>query len=99
MFLRYVLTHIHLTRLFHSLLQIFFDATSFFSMKKECHLSTVIPAMDHIETLLASSIVNAEYSTSINRALELGQKTLNRYYSLTDGSSTYRIAMGNPYFH
>ncbi|KAF7762398.1 hypothetical protein Agabi119p4_8991 [Agaricus bisporus var. burnettii] len=74
-------------------LKIFFDATSFFSMKKECHLSTVIPAMDHIDNLLTSSIVNAEYSTSINKALEMGQKTLNHYYSLTDGSSTYRIAM------
>lgn len=80
--------------LIRSFIQIFYDATSFFSMKKECHLSTVIPAMDHIENTLASSIVNKEYSPSINRALEMGQKTLNRYYSLTDGSSTYRIAMG-----
>lgn len=65
-------------------------------MKKECHLSTVIPAMDHIENLLGSSIRNQDYSASITSTLKIGQKTLNRYYSLTDGSFTYRIAMGKP---
>ena len=35
-----------------------------------------------------------EYSTAIKAAVGLGKRTLNRYYSKTDESEVYRIAMG-----
>lgn len=50
--------------------------------------------MDHIDTHLATSTQNANYSVSIRAALAIGKRTLNRYYNKTDHSEVYRIAMG-----
>jgi hypothetical protein len=50
--------------------------------------------MDHIDTTLTSNIADSSYSAAIVSALNIGKKTLNRYYSKTDLSETYRIAMG-----
>ena len=50
--------------------------------------------MDHIDEVLTSNAGNRTYSTAIRSALKVGKKTLNRYYSKTDMSETYRIAMG-----
>jgi hypothetical protein len=49
--------------------------------------------MDHIDTILTSNIADSSYSAAIASALKIGKKTLNRYYSKTDLSETYRIAM------
>jgi hypothetical protein len=55
----------------------------------------VIPAMDHIDTTFTNGILNADVlEPAIRAALKLAKKTLNRYYSLTDASETYRVAMG-----
>ncbi len=35
-----------------------------------------------------------KYDSAIRVACGLGKKTLNKYYSLTDASVNYRIAMG-----
>jgi len=35
------------------------------------------------------------YHPAIKAAMKLARKKINRYYSLTDLSSVYRIAMGN----
>jgi hypothetical protein len=77
--------------------KIFYDVTTFFSQKKECHLSTTIPAMNHIGEFLISNITNQVYSGPILTSLEIGKTTLNRYYSLTNGSASYCIAMGESY--
>jgi hypothetical protein len=53
----------------------------------------VIPAMDHIDWVLASQSVNRTFDAPIRVALALGKKTLNCYYALTDSSEVYRIAM------
>lgn len=50
--------------------------------------------MDHIDQVLATNAVDYQYSISIQAALTIGKKTLNRYYSKTDLSEVYRIAMG-----
>lgn len=50
--------------------------------------------MDHIDTHLATATQNADYSPSIRAALTIGKRTLNRYYTKTDLSEIYRIAMG-----
>ena len=54
----------------------------------------VIPAMDHIDTHLATAATSSTYSVAIKAALAIGKRTLNRYYSKTDHSEVFRIAMG-----
>ena len=74
--------------------QIFKDATLFFSRDGTLSLTTVIPAMDYIDKVLVSNATNNNFSLSIQAALSMGKKTLNRYYSKTDDSELYRIAIG-----
>lgn len=57
-------------------------------------LPSVIPAMDSIDSTLATAIANSKYNTAITASLKLGKDLLNKYYSLTDMSDAYRIAMG-----
>jgi hypothetical protein len=57
------------------------------------NLATVIPVMDHIDQTLASQSVNHNYNAPIHAVLSMGKKTLNHYYTLTDSSELYRIAM------
>jgi hypothetical protein len=55
----------------------------------------VIPAMDHIDATFTNGIIQKEpLHPAIRAAVQLAKKTLNRYYSLTDSSEVYRIAMG-----
>lgn len=75
------------------LLQIFKDATLFFSRSTPC-LATVIPAMDHIDETLTTNSLDHKFEPSIRAALGIAKKTLNRYYNATDQSEVYRIAMG-----
>ena len=75
-------------------LEIFLDATSFFSRATPC-LATVILAIDHIDEVLASQCVDRQYEPCIRAALAMAKKTLNKYYTLTDSSETYRIAMSS----
>jgi hypothetical protein len=73
--------------------QIFKDATLFFSRSTPT-LATVIPAMDHIDETLTSQSLNPAYAPSIHAALGLAKKVINTYYSATDFSDVYRVAMG-----
>ncbi|KAG1857366.1 ribonuclease H-like domain-containing protein, partial [Suillus subalutaceus] len=68
------------------------DATTFFSHATP-NLAIVIPAMDHIDEMLTTHSFDKDLNTSIRASLTMGKKTLDRYYSLTDMSQTYRIAM------
>jgi len=77
----------------HHVLQIFKHATLFFS-RDTPSVSTVIPAMDHIDMHLATAAQSRTYLTSIRAALTIGKWTLNRYYNKTDHSEVYRITMG-----
>lgn len=69
----------------------FKDATNIFS-RADNTVATVIPAMDGIEDILSTG--NDKYSASIKQALSIGKETLNKYYSKTEASELYRIAMG-----
>jgi hypothetical protein len=73
--------------------QVLKDATQFFS-RATPNLATVIPAMDYINDRLSAQANDHLLSPAIRASLGLGKKTLNRYYSLTDSSEVYRIAMG-----
>lgn len=77
-----------------ALIQIFKDATLYFSRGNTPSLSAVIPAMDHIDTSLATAIKDLSNPSSIRAALGVGKKMLNKYYNKTDHSEVYRIAMG-----
>ena len=69
----------------------------FFSRDGTLNLATVIPAMDHIDKVLATGALNTlQFCLPIRAALMVGKKTLNRYYSKTDHSDLYRVAMGKP---
>jgi hypothetical protein len=75
------------------LIQIFKDATLFFS-RSTPSLATVIPAMDHIDETLTNNSLDTKFEPSIRAALAIAKKTLNRYYNATDQSEVYRVAMG-----
>ena len=56
---------------------------------------TVIPAMDHNDTHLATAAIKNNYPLAITAALPIGKKkTLNCHYDETDHSEVFRIAMG-----
>ena len=50
--------------------------------------------MDRLDKELATFCVDESLEPAIRAAASLAKATLNRYYSLTDQSDTYRIAMG-----
>jgi len=94
---KYVLPSCGHKQLTDCYLQIFKHGTLFFS-RDTPSISTVIPAMDHIDEYLATASQDPSYSEAIRAALALGKRTLNRYYDKTDHSEVYRIAMGkSPY--
>jgi hypothetical protein len=76
----------------NDLSQIFKDVTLFFSCGTP-NLSTVIPAMDHINKVLATTSESCQFSLSIHAALIIGKNTVNCYYNKTDCLETYCIAM------
>jgi hypothetical protein len=74
--------------------QILKDATLFFSHSTP-NLAVVIPAMDYIDQTLSTQAINSvRFEPAIRASLSLAKKTLNRYYTMTDSSEVYRIAMG-----
>lgn len=67
------------------------NATLFFS-QDSASVAAIIPAMDRITSHLNYQ-TGKVYHPSIAAAMKLARKKMDRYYSLTDSSSTYRIAM------
>ena len=58
------------------------------------HLAKVIPAMDKCDKFLTDCSRNEKLDPAIRVACNIAKGTLNCYYSLTDTSKVYRIAMG-----
>ena len=55
--------------------------------------------MDYIDEAFTNGILNKkELDPAVWAAMGLVKKTLNRYYTLTDASELYRIAMGKFFF-
>ena len=66
---------------------------------RDCpNLATVIPAMDFTDEVLATNMVSTNYCSAIKATLALGKRMLNRYYSKSDSSETYCIAIGEYYY-
>ncbi|KAE9396685.1 hypothetical protein BT96DRAFT_824286 [Gymnopus androsaceus JB14] len=61
-------------------------------LKDASTISHVIPMMDAIDDFLSSSL-RRQLHNAVKAALKLGQATLNQYYSCTDESNVYCIAM------
>ena len=49
--------------------------------------------MDRMHADLVTACTNENYSPAIRAALKIGKKLLDKYYSITDNSEIYRIAM------
>lgn len=64
-----------------------------FSSDTPC-AAAVIPAMDKMHTELTAAVENFDYSPALKAALSLGKTVLDKYYSLSDDSEIYWIAMG-----
>ena len=75
------------------LFKIYKDATLFFSQDTVSSIANVIPTMDRIDALL-SDVPAEPLSQSVKHALTFARKSINKYYSKTDLSNVYRIAMG-----
>ncbi|TFK61243.1 hypothetical protein BDN72DRAFT_729808, partial [Pluteus cervinus] len=73
-------------------LMILKDATEFFS-RGTPNLPAVIPAIDLIDNHFTDAIRDGNLNPAIRSAMILAKRTLNKYYSLTDDSTVYRIAM------
>jgi hypothetical protein len=67
------------------------NATLFFS-QDSASVAAVIPAMDRLTDSLNQQ-TGKSYHPSITAAMKLARKKMDRYYSLTDLSNTYCIAM------
>jgi hypothetical protein len=65
----------------------------FFSHGGTLNVTSVIPAMDHLDKHLALVATSPKYGKAIKAAIVLGKKTLNRYYNCTDQSEVYQITM------
>jgi hypothetical protein len=74
-------------------LKIYKDATLFFSHDQVSSIANVIPTMDRIDALLSEDSAE-NLSPSVKHALAFARKSINKYYSKTDMSNVYRIAMG-----
>ncbi|GLB43827.1 hypothetical protein LshimejAT787_1500110 [Lyophyllum shimeji] len=68
------------------------DAMLYFS-RGAPNLPYVIPVIDRIDTLFTTALKPTENVPAMRAAIKMAKRTLNRYYSLTDGSEVYRIAM------
>jgi hypothetical protein len=72
------------------------EATLLFSRHGiNANLTLVIPVMDQIDDDFTAIMEQSErqWHPSIRAAVGLAKKTLNKYYSLTDSSEIYRIAI------
>jgi hypothetical protein len=73
--------------------QLFKDATLFFSSDSVETIAHVIPTMDRIDAMLKDS-ANEPLAPAVKHSLKFAQRVMNKYYSKTDLSNMYRIAMG-----
>ena len=69
------------------------DATTFFSQDDVATIAHVISTMDRIDNMLKASATEP-LILSVKHALKFACKIMDKYYSKTDISNVYCIAMG-----
>ena len=60
--------------------------------------ATIIPVIDKMHDKLIKAAENNQYLLPLWAALSIGERLLNKYYSLTDDSEIYHIAMSKFHF-
>jgi len=70
------------------------DVTLFFSQDNAITIANVVPTMDHINKMLSTSAVTP-LTPAVKHALIFACKLMDKYYSKTDLSNVYCIAMGS----
>jgi hypothetical protein len=74
------------------------DATLFFSQDNVVTIAHVVPTMDRNDVVLSNS-ATMPLTPAIKHALSFAHRLMDKYYSKTDFSNVYRIAMGtSPFF-
>ncbi|KAH7053509.1 hypothetical protein BKA62DRAFT_629845 [Auriculariales sp. MPI-PUGE-AT-0066] len=79
--------------LLEDLLELLKEATLFF-LQANSSIGDVIPAMDHIDGVLADAMNNNTINDALCACANLSHRVMNYYYSLTDATPAYQIAMG-----
>ncbi|KAI7964720.1 hypothetical protein MJO29_002818 [Puccinia striiformis f. sp. tritici] len=86
---------IELARQLVSILQLFYEQTLQISKRGSARLSHIIVYIDEITDLLSNAIKGEdnEYPPALRNACRVGLRLTNKYYTLTDCSPLFRIAM------
>ncbi|KAJ7238429.1 hypothetical protein C8J57DRAFT_1086893, partial [Mycena rebaudengoi] len=74
-------------------LQLYKDLTLKFSQEGVTTIAHVIPSMDRIDQMLTTSRQDTALNPAVAAALINAKRVMNKYYSKTDLSYVYRIAM------
>ena len=69
------------------------EATKRVQRKEVALIHDVIPLIDTFTKILAQIIDSSKYHVAIRHAANMALAVLNKYYSYTDDSEVYRIAM------
>jgi hypothetical protein len=70
------------------------DVTLFFSQDNIITIANVVPTMDCINKMLSISTL-MPLTPAVKHALTFAHKLMDKYYSKTDLSNVYCIAMGS----
>ncbi|POW15120.1 hypothetical protein PSTT_02431 [Puccinia striiformis] len=76
-----------------AVLNLFYEITLQVSISGSPRLSNTVVFIDQITEHLSSAISSPSYPPALRNACRLGLKITNKYYSLTDSSPLYRIAI------
>ncbi|KNF01897.1 hypothetical protein PSTG_05014 [Puccinia striiformis f. sp. tritici PST-78] len=74
-------------------LNLFYEITLQISTSGSARLSNIVVFINQITEHLSTAISGADYPPALRNACRIGLKTTNKYYSLTDVSPLYRIAI------
>ncbi|POW16845.1 hypothetical protein PSTT_00997 [Puccinia striiformis] len=74
-------------------LNVFHEITLQVSIATSARLLNIVVFIDQVTDQLSTAISNREYPPALRNACRVGLKITNKYYSLTDSSPLYRIAI------
>lgn len=73
--------------------QAFIQATQYVSKGNECRIHHIIPMFDRLHAELIRVSEDASKHKCVRHAALQASKIFDKYYSLTDESEVYRVAM------
>jgi hypothetical protein len=74
--------------------QMYKDVILFFSQDNAVTIANVVPTMDHINKMLSASAARL-LNSAVKHTLTFARKLMDKYYSKTNLSNVYHIAMGS----